>query len=110
VQPGRSRTEAQETERFLKPCKIRDVRNFVKSCEVCARTKTTASTKQGLLQPIISKRPGNIVKLNLFGPFPKSASGNTICLSMVNHFTHWVELIPLPDQSAAAVADAYFDN
>jgi transposase InsO family protein len=110
VHPGRSRTEAQVTERFFWPGMIRDVRNFVKSCEVCARTKTTASTKQGLLQPIFSERPGDIVGLDLFGPFPKSASGNTICLTMVDHFTHWVELIPLPNQSAAAVADAFFDN
>jgi hypothetical protein len=68
------------------------------------------TTSHGLLQPIFSDQPFDIVGLDLFGPFKVSNAGNKTCLTITDHFSHWVELVPLPNETAAVVADAFFNN
>ena len=38
------------------------------------------------------------------GPLQKTAAGNTYVLVCIEHFTKWVELIPLPSKSSKDAA------
>ena len=40
----------------------------------------------------------------------KSAQGNTVCLTVIEHFSNYVLLIPLPDKSAPSIANALFET
>lgn len=42
--------------------------------------------------------------MDFFGPLPITAEGNQVILVMIDHFTRWVEAVPLPNATAAAVA------
>ena len=40
------------------------------------------------------------------GPLPETERGNRHILVIVDHFTHWVEAIPLPNQTGVTTARA----
>ena len=46
----------------------------------------------------------------MLGPFCESESGNCYVLMVVDQFTRWLELVPLPAQDAESVARAIFEN
>ena len=48
--------------------------------------------------------------IDFAGPLPTSDRGNKYILVCIEHFTKWVELIPLPSKSSANVARAFLEN
>ena len=44
------------------------------------------------------------------GMLPETAKGNKYILTMVDSFTGWVELIPIPDKTSKTVAKAMFTD
>ena len=63
------------------------------------------------LQPIESSERFQIVCYDLAGPFmPASDSGNSYALILVDHFTKWLEVIPLKDTHAPTIALAIHDQ
>ena len=49
--------------------------------------------------------PLDRVATDILGPLPKSAKGNTHILVATDHFTKWVEILPIPDTTAETCAD-----
>ena len=50
------------------------------------------------------------VHRDILGPLVQSDAGNRYVLMMVDQFTKWVECIPLPDQTAAQLAEVALHN
>ena len=75
-------------------------RNRVNACLQCARVKTNMPKSHGLLQPIITSRPFEIVAMDIMGPLTSSDEGFQYLLNCVDFFTSWPELIPLRTLSA----------
>jgi hypothetical protein len=46
------------------------------------------------------------VHLDFLGPLPETPRGNTNILVMVDQFTKWCEIVPLPSQTAKTTAKA----
>lgn len=69
----------------------RFVKKYVGSCIECAYAKKTATTREGLLHPIIKVAiPFHTVHIDHIGPFVKSKRGNTHILVVVDSFTKFV--------------------
>jgi hypothetical protein len=50
------------------------------------------------------------VMMDILGPMPTTESGNKYILVITDWFTKWTEAIPLPNQEAKTIANAFIDN
>lgn len=100
---GNAKTYYKTAPRFYWPEQKRQVEEFVK-CAVCEQVKTPAKCNRAPLKPLITARPFQIVTTDMMGPFPKSPRGNEYVIVFIDHFTKWVEVFPIPDQTAKTAA------
>lgn len=91
-------------ERFWWHGMVSEVRQFVKGCAHCAVTKS-----EGALRPpqrhLPNPGPFQFLAIDIVGELP-SARGYRFILTMEDHFTKWVEAIPMTKITADAVATA----
>jgi hypothetical protein len=77
----------------------------VRTCEKCQRGNSTIKKSTAPLHPIpVKPKEWHQVGIDLVGPFTRSCSGNQYIAVMSDYFTKWVEAAPLPDKSAASIA------
>lgn len=94
------------TDRFVWPNMRSDVRQWSRECLTCQRSKVhrhTISTPGTFAHPHARFRH---VHVDIVGPLPPSR-GFTHLLTCVDRFTRWPQAYPLPDTSAATVAQAF---
>lgn len=80
------------------------VADFVGNCQICKETKAPNST----LRPPMGKqvrveRPWQRLYIDLLGPYPRSAAGNTSILIVLDQFSKFVILKPLRKASAVEI-------
>ena len=103
---GREKTSSHLKSRFYWPGITKDCSEFIKRCEICARTKSS-KRKKAPLEPIKSAYFGNRLNADLAGPFPE-VDGFKYVLVMIDHFTSWTEIVPLKTMEAKEVAEGIF--
>jgi len=79
----------------------RDVRLRVRQCEVCQASKHGRPTETTGRRRLYASQPWQVVAVDLVGPMPLSARGNTWILVLTNHFTRWADAPAIPDASAS---------
>lgn len=82
-----------------------DVKRFVKSCVKCQTLKSDNRKPAGKLQPITTSRPNEMLGVDIMGPLPKSSKQHTFLLVFVDYFSRWVELFPMRNATAPAIAE-----
>ena len=90
---------------FYWPSMTADIQAYCKSCEKCQSKKQNRRDKPaplGTTPP--SYGPWETLHTDLMGPFPETDNGNRWILLVVCAFTKFVELIPLKECTAEAVA------
>ena len=91
------------------PTLNKDVKEYVKRCRVCLKTKSCSNRAPILRNPEV-QRPWDRLNLDLIGPLPISTDGNKFILSVVDVLTRYAIAVPIPDKSAATVARALINN
>ena len=107
---GEERTRGRLKERFYWPGHWNDVRNWCKTCAVCASRKTPAPKTRAPLQTVKVGSPLQLVAVDILGPLPESEGGNLYVLVVADYFTKWVEVFPIPNQEARTVATKLVDE
>ena len=79
---------------------IHDIKLWVNSCRKCTQHKRYKPHNHGLLMPITSLYPFQIVGIDIAGPFKRTNGGNKYILVCIDYFTNWIEAIPLKSLSA----------
>ena len=79
-----------------------DVKEYVSSCPVCLKTKTSRARAPMLRNPEVMT-PWDRINLDLIGPLPKSSDGNQYILSVVDVLTRYCVAVPMPDKMATTV-------
>ena len=104
--PGIRATQRLVTQHFVWPGVNKDVRRWARACLQCQRAKVHQHTRTA---------PGTFttpdvrfehVHVDLVGPLPP-CHGYVYLLTCVDRFTRWPEVVPIPDGTAATVAQAF---
>jgi len=107
---GLRRAKAALQKRFYWPGWAHDVRLAKRLCEQCGRHHQPQTKHQGPLQPFSSGEPWERLGIDITGPHPTSSKGNRYVLTVIDHFSKWVELFPMRNQEAVTVAKILFDK
>ena len=91
-----------------------DAVGYVQSCAECNVSKKANRKPKSALQTYHAGYRMERVHLDIHGPLEVTQLGNSYILVMVDQFTKWVELEPLPEQTAVLTAKAavgrFFSN
>jgi hypothetical protein len=97
-------------DRFTWSGMLADIKLWVNSCKNCTQHKRDQPKQHGLLQPIKSVHPFQIVGMDVAGPFKRSTYGSKYILVCIDYFTNWIEAIPLKTLSADETVKAFFKS
>jgi len=82
----------------------KDVRDFCRKCDVCARYHRGATKKQGELQNMCVGAPWERVAIDITGPHLQSTKGNKFMITVLDHFTKYAFAFLVRSHDAITVA------
>lgn len=89
---------------YFWPNMVPEVRNFVRKCEVCKECKAPNATLRPPMGKQVSvERPWQRLYMDLLGPYPRSKSGNSMLLIVLDQYSKFVLLKPLRKASASEI-------
>lgn len=101
---GMEKTLGKVKERFYWPGHFSDVQKWCNTCAVCAMRKTPVPRPKAKLCNISVGSPMELVAMDILGPLPETAAGNSNILVVGDYFTKWMEAYPIPNQEATTIA------
>ncbi|GFW60756.1 retrovirus-related Pol polyprotein from transposon 412 [Trichonephila clavipes] len=101
---GVMKTLHRVRERFFWGKVRADVEQWCKSCDACSARKGPKIRSRGKLHRYNVGAPFERIAFDILGPLPRTASGNKYLLVVMDYFTKWPEVYPIPDQEAPTVA------
>jgi hypothetical protein len=87
-----------------------DINEFVDGCLACARAKTKRPHRSGKTIRVFPEQPLSVVGLDVYGPLPVTAEGYTHILTVQDHFSRFVKLIPIRETDSETLAQALFNE
>jgi hypothetical protein len=86
---------------------FRDISQWIAACPKGSAVKTPLPKYAGLLQPIITTKPFEMVAMDIMGPLRTSPEGYKYSLYIIDMFTSWPESIPLRTLTAEETTRAF---
>ncbi|KAK7592997.1 hypothetical protein V9T40_007749 [Parthenolecanium corni] len=93
--PGIAETSYAIQKYFWWPTMKSDIHDHVVACDICQKQKFGGRCGKAPLHRRQPQRPFQTISIDLMGPYPRSAKGNTYLLTLVDLFTRWPEAYPL---------------
>lgn len=88
------------------PGLVRDVREYIRSCETCKTTKAPNFTMKPVMgKPVVTSRPFQRLYVDFLGPYPRSKQGNIGLFIVLDYTTKFHWLFPLKKFTSAVVQD-----
>lgn len=106
---GHKKTLARAREHFYWPHMARDIENYCQQCVSCQSRSMPVPHRVAPLQTIHANHPFEKVASDIT-ELPVTPSGHRYVLVLQDYFTKYVNLYPMKDQRAAAVAHCIFEQ
>jgi hypothetical protein len=106
---GIKKTFSSIASRFVWPGMRQDIKMWCTSCQECQSAKNTSSPSREPLSFMVHER-FHTVHIDIVGPLPISHKGNQYLLTIVDHFTRWLEAIPISNTSAESCASVFLSS
>ncbi|GFU10855.1 retrovirus-related Pol polyprotein from transposon opus [Nephila pilipes] len=97
------------TEKYVWPNIKKQVRKWAKACIRCQKCKFTRHTKSEFGEYQAPGERFSIVHIDLIGPLSPS-EGMMYCLTCIDRFSCWMEIVPLPDITAEIAGKAFYEH
>ena len=107
---GITRTFARLFAKYFWQGMLRSVADYCCSCETCQMKKSPKQRPSGFLQHMPVSGPFHTVGIDFTGPFVESHKRNRYMIVAVDHHTKWIEIRPVPAQTAAAAAHFFYEQ
>ena len=104
---GQDRTHAMVAQRYTWPGMWNTVADTLKTCSQCDRVRVSFDKKFDTLQPLPLMGLFYRFHLDAAVNLPTADNGDCHVLIIVEAFSKWIDLVPLPDLTAAACAAAF---
>lgn len=95
--------------RYVWPKMRKQINEWVKSCQACQRSKIQRHTKTPLGTFALPDARFSHLHIDLIGPLPPS-EGKVYCLTILDRYTRWPEVVPITEITAEAVCRALFNG
>ncbi|GBO33173.1 hypothetical protein AVEN_158026-1 [Araneus ventricosus] len=85
----------------------RNIKEWVRCCEPCQRSKVQSHTKSPLGTFSLPDARFQHIRIDIVGPLPPS-DGCIYLLTMIDRFSRWPEAIPIVDMQTKTICRAIF--
>ncbi|GBG64531.1 hypothetical protein CBR_g45227 [Chara braunii] len=108
---GWQKTLANLMRAYTWPGMKNDCVEYVRSCKVCQRNKSSTRAPLGLLRPLpIPDQPGDSMSIDFMDTQVKSRHGKSQVMVIVDRFSKYAVLVPLPSEARTdLVIQRFFD-
>ena len=80
-----------------------DLKSKVQTCASCLMKRTKENHRVGPHVPRNDSYPGEVIYVDLIGPYPETTEGYKYCLTIEDGFTRFVHIIPLRSKETTEV-------
>ena len=87
-----------------------DVNLYIEQCDNCGANKTPPKTPRAPLGEMRVGAPMDRLATDILGPLPTTPRGNRYVLIVTDYFSNWVEVLPIPDQTAETTAEVILNE
>lgn len=101
---GRKRTRQKLLQKFYWYNAKEDVNNYIAKCDICEADKPLSHKPRAPLGSLQAGAPMDCLATDILGPLPRTPRGNRYILVVTDHFSKWVEIFPIPSQTAETCA------
>jgi len=106
---GIEKTYQRITVNYFWPNLFRDVMNYIRTCDICQRTKVEQASPAGLMGRRIADGPWTIIVADIIRPLSRSKAGFQYILVIQDLFTKWIECKALRSATGIKIREALED-
>ncbi|MCG7868952.1 MAG: DDE-type integrase/transposase/recombinase [Candidatus Thiodiazotropha taylori] len=101
---GCKKTKQKILQKFYWYALKEDVNLHICRCDTCQADKKPLKVPRASLGSLAAGAPGDCLATDYLGPFPVTPRGNRYILLLTDHFSKYVEIIPVPNMTAEVCA------